>query len=193
MYKQTGQQLFFLLHQKRIVAIVEKKWFFFPEIKKKLTCFILCETVNYRTRRVTKSLRQNCLSSSFKLHCSSIFVLFCLLKIKIIHLRALVVAIRGAAISLTTSIRSGENLLLTFTVKILYVIGSGPGLRHGEKERKDRDKNCRQKSGRKVFFFLLSMHLCIITNISRAIVHEKSNRRNYTKILLFFFFFIFLN
>ena len=50
-----------------------------------------------------------------------------------------------------------------------------------------------EKNQGEMFLFLLSMHLCIITNISRAIVHEKSNRRNYTKILLFFFFFIFLN
>jgi len=163
---------------------------FFPKIKKKLTCFILCETVNYRTRRVTKSLRQNCLSSSFKLNCSSIFVLFCLLKIKIIHLRALVVAIRGAAISLTTSIRSGENLLLTFTVKILYVIGSGPGLRHGEKERKDRDKNCRQKSGRKVFFFCF---LCIyaLSPISRAQLSTKNRIGEITLKFYYSFFSLF--
>jgi hypothetical protein len=123
------------------------------------------------------------------LNCSSIFVLLCLLKIKIIHLRALVVAIRGAAISLTTSIRSGENLLLTFTVKILYVIGSGPGLRHGEKERKDRDKNCRKKSGS--FFFCF---LCIyaLSPISRAQLSTKNRIGEITLKFYYSFFLYFL-
>ena len=149
--------------------------------------FIWCETVNYRTRRVTKSLRQNrffvFLIQIF--NSSSNFFSFSFSVCS--RSRLFLWAWLSTSQSCSPIEAGGEILLLRWRYFMWFARLSW------RERKKSGQKPQTQKSGRSVrlFFFsvkLLSMHLCIITNISRA----KSTKNRIGEITLKFNYYFFL-